>query len=69
MSANTFMPSNNSYTSANGIGQYYGSNASSAATVRSGDWYLAARAGIYNLSFGMTETTADKWVGFRCVYR
>lgn len=70
MFPNSWQPTNASYNSAQGTGQYYaGSNASGGAALRGGYWFNGTGAGVFALYLGDSSAVTYYDVGFRCVYR
>ncbi len=55
-----------SYTSANGIGQYYGCTVSENGFLRGGTWAYGAGAGAFTLALNIAPTTVYSNFGFRC---
>jgi formylglycine-generating enzyme required for sulfatase activity len=58
-------PSGN-YTSANGVGRYYGCSANGNAMRRGGTWDTGAYAGIFALVLNDVPTGSSANFGFRC---
>jgi len=54
------------YTSANGIGQYYGCTVDGNAFLRGGLWYSGAYAGVFALGLDCSPARAGEYIGFRC---
>ncbi|MCX6788137.1 MAG: hypothetical protein NT108_03185 [Candidatus Kaiserbacteria bacterium] len=60
-------PKNPSWTSANGIGQYYsGTVAGQRAFIRGGDWDYGAVGGVFTLHLSGAPSNSSTSVGFRC---
>lgn len=57
------------FASANGMGNIYGANPTSGATIRGGDYYDNANAGVFAIWLDLTSTEVGGNIGFRCVYR
>ncbi len=55
------------YTSANGVGQYYGCTANGNAFLRGGSWSSGANAGAFALYLSNAPSASNTNVGFRCV--
>ncbi|MDD5639960.1 MAG: SUMF1/EgtB/PvdO family nonheme iron enzyme, partial [Candidatus Pacebacteria bacterium] len=62
---NTAGPIGN-YTSANGIGMYYGCTANGNVLLRSGYWDGGTGVGAFTLVLSNTSTISYSYVGFRC---
>lgn len=62
------MPLDITLNSVQNIGLLLGS-ANNGAVVRSGYWNHGKRAGVYLLVLNHGPTTANRGIGFRCVYR
>ncbi|HBB56589.1 TPA: hypothetical protein DCZ57_00960 [Patescibacteria group bacterium] len=60
-------PQNPSWSSANGIGQYYGgTSAGQRGFLRGGRWLSGAGGGVFALYLGDAPSNADTYIGFRC---
>ncbi len=55
------------YTSINGIGNYYGCNASGNGVARGGYYYNGINSGIYSFNLNRSPSTQVVYIGFRCV--
>ncbi len=65
-----FRPNNPSFTSAEGMGNWYGTNSySGGAALRGGLYPNTTRVGIYTLSLYYPDAFSHAQIGFRCVYR
>jgi len=67
----TYMPNHATYTSAQGIGQYFGNATGSGGTaIRGGSWAATTNAGIFSLSFNATSSNSASHadIGFRCIW-
>ena len=71
MFPNSWQPSQASYGSGQGIGQYYaGDSASGGAAFRGGSYNDNLwRAGIFYLNLDLADTETSAALGFRCAYR
>jgi len=58
-------PSGN-YTSANGVGRYYGCTANGNVMLRGGDWSNGTLAGSFTLALNNSPASSGTSVGFRC---
>ncbi|HAH32242.1 MAG TPA: hypothetical protein DCL44_08015 [Elusimicrobia bacterium] len=58
-------PSNSGYTSANGVGQYYG-GATTDAAYRDGYWADGVSAGVFAYMSANATSYAPSFIGFRC---
>jgi len=66
--SSSVMPLDNTYTSAQGIGQYF-AGTSWGSVIRGSDYNGGINAGIYSVMLNATNTSANANLGFRCVYR
>ena len=70
MNPETWQPSNASYDSNQGVGQYHaGPNSSGGAAFRGGRYDDGIYTGIYALFIKRDSSTSGVDIGFRCVYR
>ncbi len=64
----TWQSSNPALNSSHGIGQYY-VGTSGGAALRGGSWTGGSYAGAFTLALNHPTTDANRFIGFRCVYR
>lgn len=69
LAANSYMPSNSTFTSAHNIGKFYGGLSSGGAGHRGGSYLSRALAGALALAVHPAPSITDITLGFRCVYR
>ncbi len=61
------LPGNPSYSSEQGLGQFFGGNG--GAALRGGSWRSCSVGGIYTMFLNFSPSTALGTTGFRCVWR
>jgi len=54
------------FTSANGVGQYYGCSANDNRFLRGGSWGDTSNAGVFDLYLGSSSGYSNTSIGFRC---
>lgn len=67
LAADSYMPSNSTFTSTHNIGRFYGG--SGGAAVRGGSYSNGTDSGAFTLHVALGPSDSNNVVGFRCVFR